>query len=126
MLADHTSRRLQLGIGAIVLIGADAVLSVADTIWWTLLGAVLWGLQLGISQGLLGAVIADAATDRLRGSAFGIYDVTIGVTAFAASAGAGVVWMMGAPAAAFVVGACIAALAGLLLLLQPFADGDTS
>jgi len=76
-----------------------------------------------MSQGLLGAAIADAATDHRRGTAFGIYDVAIGVTAFAASAGAGVVWMVGGSAAAFIAGACIATLAGLLLLLQPLPVG---
>jgi MFS family permease len=125
-LADHTSRRLQLGIGVVVLIGADMVLAGANTIWWTALGAALWGLQLGITQGLLGATIADAASDRLRGTAFGVYDVAIGATAFVASAGAGVVWMVGGAAAAFVVGACIAGLAGLLLLLQALPRGSAS
>lgn len=122
-LADHTSRRLQLGIGVIILINADIVLAGATTIWWIALGAALWGLQLGITQGLLGATVADAAGDRLRGTAFGIYDVAIGVTAFVASSGAGVVWMVRGPAAVFVVGACIAALAGLLLVLQPLPRG---
>jgi MFS family permease len=84
-LADHTSRRLQLGVGVVVLIGADVVLAAATTIWWTALGAALWGLQLGITQGLLGATVADAASDRLRGTAFGVYDVAIGLTVFVAS-----------------------------------------
>jgi hypothetical protein len=102
------------------------VLAGANTIWWTALGAALWGLQLGITQGLLGATIADAASDRLRGTAFGVYDLAIGATAFVASAGAGVVWMVGGAAAAFVVGACIAGLAGLLLLLQALPRGSAS
>ena len=101
------------------------VLATTNTIWWTALGAALWGLQLGVTQGLLGATIADAAMDRLRGTAFGIYDVAIGVTAFAASAGAGVLWMVGGSAAAFIVGACFAAIAGLLLLLRPLPRGDS-
>lgn len=125
ILADHMSRRLQLGCGAIVLIGADMVLATTNTIWWTALGAALWGLQLGVTQGLLGATIADAAIDRLRGTAFGIYDVAIGMMAFAASAGAGVLWMVGGSAAAFIVGACFAAIAGLLLLLRPLPPGDS-
>lgn len=51
----------------------------ASTVWLTALGAALWGLQLGVTQGLLGATFADGAPDRLRGTAFGIYDVAIGV-----------------------------------------------
>jgi MFS family permease len=119
ILADHLSRRLQLGIGAIILIAADVVLAVAGTVWWTALGAALWGLQLGITQGLLGAAIADAAAHRLRATAFGIYDVAIGVTALAASAGAGALWTAAGSAAPFAVGGCVAAVAVLLLLLRP-------
>ena len=101
ILADHLDRRLQLGIGTVILVGADVVLASASTIWLTALGAALWGLQLGVTQGLLGATIADVAPDRLRGTAFGIYDVAIGVGTFVASAGAGVLWMAGGPSVAF-------------------------
>lgn len=118
-LADRFDRRLQLGIGAVVLIGAHAVLVIATTVWSTALGAALWGLQLGITQGLLGAAIADVVPPRLRGTAFGIYDVVVGVATFVASAGAGLLWMAGGPAAAFGIGACVAAVAALMLLLRP-------
>jgi MFS family permease len=126
VLADHVDRRFQLAIGAIILIGADVVLAIAGGVWLTALGAALWGLQLGVTQGLLGAAVADAAPDRLRGTAFGIYDVAIGVATFAASAGAGVLWMAGGPAATFSIGACIAAAAGLMLLLRPLPKGTNT
>ena len=119
ILADHVDRRLQLGIGTVVLVGADVVLAGASTIWLTALGAALWGLQLGVTQGLLGATIADVAPDHLRGTAFGIYDFAIGVGAFIASAGAGALWMAGGPPIAFGMSACVAAAAGLMLVLRP-------
>ena len=87
-------------------------------VWLTALGAALWGLQLGVTQGLLGATIADVAPDRLRGTAFGIYDVAIGVGTFVASAGAGVLWMAGGPSLAFAFSACVAIAAILMLLLR--------
>jgi MFS family permease len=128
MLADQMSRRLQFGIGAFILVCADMVLAFGGTVLWTALGAALWGLQLGITQGLLGATIADIATERLRGTAFGIYDVAAGVTAFVASFGAGVLWVIGGPPVAFVAGAVVAASAGFLLLLFPLSvispDGE--
>ena len=117
ILADHIERRFQLAIGALILVGADVVLAMAGTIWLTAVGAALWGLQLGVTQGLLGAAVADAAPDRLRGTAFGIYDVAIGIATFAASAGAGLLWMAGGPAAAFGASACIALVAATALLL---------
>jgi MFS family permease len=119
ILADHFDRRLQLGIGVIILIAADGVLAGADTIWLTAFGVTLWGLQLGATQGLLGAIIADSAPDRLRGTAFGIYDVAIGVATFIASAAAGTLWMVGGPRLTFGISAAIAAAAVLLLLFRP-------
>jgi MFS family permease len=119
VLADRVDRRLQLGIGAVVLIGADVILATAGDIWWTVLGAALWGLQMGVTQGLLGATVADAAPDHLRGVAFGFYDVANGVATLAASAGAGMLWTVAGPAAAFGTGACIAAAATLMLMFRP-------
>ncbi len=119
VLADHFDRRIQLGMGAMILIGADLVLAGASTIWLTALGAALWGLQLGVTQGLLGAIIADAAPDHLRGTAFGIYDVAIGVATFVASTGAGILWMSGGPIAAFGISASVGVIAAFILLLRP-------
>jgi MFS family permease len=119
VLADHVDRRLQLGIGIVVLIGADVVLANAGTIWLAAFGAALWGLQLGATQGVLGAIFADAAPGRLRGTAFGIYDVAVGIATFVASAGAGALWMAGGPAMAFGISACVAAVAALALLFRP-------
>jgi MFS family permease len=119
ILADSMDRRVLLGIGALILIGADLILAGAATIWWTTAGAALWGLQLAVTQGLLGAMIADTAPSRLRGTAFGIYDVAIGFATLAASAGAGVLWTAAGPAAAFGASAAIATAAGLMLLLRP-------
>jgi MFS family permease len=117
MLADRIDRRLQLALGAVILVCADVVLATATTVVQTALGAALWGLQLGVTQGLLGAAVADVAPGRLRGTAFGIYDVAVGIATFTASAGAGLLWTIGGPAAAFGAGAGVAAVAAVILLL---------
>jgi MFS family permease len=119
VLADRIDRRLQLAIGIAILIGSDLVFAAADTIWMAVIGAGLWGLQMGVTQGLLAAAIADAAPDRLRGTAFGIFDMAVGVATFAASAGAGVLWMLDGAAASFVAGAAFAAAAGGIVFFQP-------
>jgi MFS family permease len=126
VLADHVDRRLQLGIGAVVLIGADVVLAAAGDIWLTVLGAALWGLQMGVTQGLLGAIVADAAPGHLRGVAFGFYDVANGVATLAASVGAGMLWTLAGPAAAFGTGACVAAAAMLMLIFRPLPKARVS
>jgi MFS family permease len=119
VLADHIDRRLQLGIGAAILIGADIVLTIAHVAWMTGIGAGLWGLQMAVTQGLLSASVADAAPVRLRGTAFGIYDLSVGIATFIASAAAGTLWMIGGPPLAFGFSGLIAAAAILLLLFQP-------
>ena len=119
ILADRMNRHLQLAVGAVVLVGADLALAGAHTVWMTVVGAALWGLQMGITQGLLSAAIADAAPERLRGTAFGIYDLAVGASTFVASAGAGALWTLGGPAATFVAGASFAAGAIILLLRRP-------
>ena len=123
VLADHMDRRLQLGIGAVVLIGADIVLATANAGWMTGVGAGLWGLQLAVTQGLLSASIADAAPVELRGTAFGIYDLSVGLATFVASAAAGALWMAGGPLLAFGFSGLIAAAAVLLLLFQWMSAG---
>jgi MFS family permease len=119
VLADRVDRRRQLAAGTMILVGADVILASAGNVWLTALGAALWGLQLGATQGLLAATIADAAPEHLRGTAFGIYDLAIGVATFAANAGAGLLWMAAGPAATFGVSACVASAVTLILVLRP-------
>lgn len=72
-----------------VLIAADLVLVLAQNFCLTALGAGLWGLQMGLIQGLLSAVVADAALSELRGTGFAIYDVAVGSATLISGIGAG-------------------------------------
>jgi MFS family permease len=119
ILADHIDRRLQLAIGAAVLVAADLILGSATVVWMAALGAGLWGLQMAVTQGLLAASVADAAPVRLRGTAFGIYDMAIGAAAFIASFAAGALWSAGGSAWAFGLSGGVAAATLILLFFQP-------
>ena len=119
ILADYMDRRLQLGIGAGILVGADVVLAVAQVGWMSVAGAGLWGLQMAVTQGLLLASVGDAAPKELRGTAFGVYDLAVGVATLVASSAAGALWMVGGPELAFGFSGLIAVAVILLLLLQP-------
>jgi len=109
VLADRLDRRLQLGLATAVLITADIVLGTASSFLLTMLGAALWGLQMGMTDGLLAAAVADAAPEDLRGTAFGIYQLAFGIAAFVASVAAGALWSVGGPKLAFGISACVAA-----------------
>lgn len=119
ILADRVDRRLQLMLGAAVLIGADLVLASATAAWLAMVGALLWGLQLAVTQGLLAASVADAAPVAQRGTAFGIYDLAIGIATFVASTLAGALWSFGGPAWAFGFSALIGMAAIVVLLIRP-------
>jgi MFS family permease len=114
-LSDNGSRRKLLVWGIIFLIMADLVLAIASNIWMAALGAALWGLHMGATQGLLAAFIADAAPTDLRGTAFGFFNLVSGAALLVASILAGSLWTLLGPAMTFYAGAAFSclALAGL-------------
>ena len=74
---------------------------------------------MGMTQGLIASIIASTVPEDLRGTGFGIYNMLAGVALLVASFGAGLIWDMAGSAAMFAVGAGIAGIALLGLLLQP-------
>jgi MFS family permease len=119
ILVDRTDRYIQLTVGISILVSADLILAFSNSIWMTMLGAALWGLQMGVSQGLLATVIGDNAPAHLRGTAFGLFDLAVGGATFAASASAGLLWTLGGPATTFVTGALLSLLALAILMFRP-------
>jgi MFS family permease len=81
------------------------------------LGVALWRFHMGLTQGLLSALVADTAPTELRGTAFGIFSLVSGVVLLIASALAGVLWDVGGSQATFMAGAIFTALALLLMPL---------
>jgi predicted MFS family arabinose efflux permease len=78
IFADRLDRRALLAVGFLVLIGSDLVLGLASRIWTVMAGVALWGLHMGLTQGLLSAMVAAAAPAALRGSAFGMFNLISG------------------------------------------------
>ncbi len=110
-LADRMNHRTLLAIGLGVLVAADALLAIAGQgpLLWA--GILLWGLHMAMTQGLLAAMVADAAPPALRGTAFGMFNLASGVALLVASALAGLLWdRWGAPAT-FVLGAAFSVVA---------------
>ena len=81
-------------------------------------GAALWGLHMGLTQGLLSALVADTAPLELRGTAFGMFNLVTGLAMLAASVIAGGLWDIIGPGGTFLAGALFtaAALAALPFL----------
>ena len=116
-LADTLSRRALLAALLVLLIAADLVLAVATGPGGLFVGVALWGLHMGLSQGILAAMVADSAPADLRGTAFGVFNLCAGLSMLAASVIAGWLWQSAGSAATFHAGAAFAgaALAWLLL-----------
>ena len=117
-LSDRISHRWLLALGLAVLIGADVVLAYSNEWTWVWLGVSLWGLHMGITQGLLATMVADVAPVDLRGTAFGFFNLVSGVALLIASALAGLLWdQFGAPQT-FIAGAAFSAIAMLAILVR--------
>jgi len=117
LFSDRLGRRGLMALGLAALIGSDLLLAAANTLWLTLAGTALWGVHMGLTQGLLSAMIADSAPEGTRATAFGIFGLVGGVALFAASLLAGWLWQHHGAPAAFWGGAVIAgfALTGFLV-----------
>lgn len=115
-LSDAVGRRGLLACGVALLIAGDVVLALAPDFQVVMGGVVLWGLHMGLTQGIFAAMVADMAPEALRGTAFGIFNLAGGAALLLASALAGWLWDAHGPAATFAAGAVFAALAlaGLL------------
>ena len=109
--ADRVSRRALLGASLVVLMAADASLALASGWAGLLAGVALWGIHMGLSQGLLATLVADAAPADLRGTAFGVFNLVSGVSMGLASVVAGALWEVAGSASTFVAGGVFAALA---------------
>ncbi len=118
-LGDRMDRRRLLFLGILTLVPADLLLAAADGPATALLGVAVWGLHMGLSQGLLATLVADAAPTERRGTAFGVFHLTTGVATLVASVLAGGLWALAGPAATFLAGAGLALASALLLLAVP-------
>jgi len=117
-LADRMSHTALLGAGLATLIVADLVLAGAQGLPAVALGVALWGLHLGMSQGLLATMVADAAPAHLRGTAFGFFNLASGIAMLAASVLAGLLWDRFGPGVTFCAGALLSLAALLMLALR--------
>ena len=125
-LSDRVSHSRLLVAGLLVLILADAVLAVS-TDWVSLLiGVALWGVHMGMTQGLLATMVADTAPADLRGTAFGLFNLVSGVAMLVASVVAGWLWETQGASFTFVGGGVFAVLALLVLGLRPSDDNKGS
>ena len=117
-LSDRMNHSTLLAFGLVVLMAADLVLAGANQ-WSTLLaGVALWGIHMGMTQGLLATMVADTAPADLRGTAYGFFNLVSGVAMLFASGVAGWLWDVYGAATTFLGGAAFAGVALLALVIR--------
>jgi MFS family permease len=117
VLSDRIGRRGLLIAGLAMLIIADLVLGLGSNFAWIGLGVALWGLHMGLTQGLFAALVADLCPADLRGTAFGMFNLVTGSATLTASVVAGALWDRVGPSGTFLAGTVFAATALIVTLL---------
>ena len=114
-LSDRMSHKALLALGLIFLIAADLVLAISNHWSVVLAGVALWGVHMGMTQGLLATMVADTAPEDLRGTAYGFFNLVSGLAMLLASVLAGLLWDRLGASFTFYTGAmfCVIALIGL-------------
>jgi MFS family permease len=125
-LTDHISHTKLLVLGLIVLIGADLILAMHDHWGVVLVGVCLWGLHMGITQGLFARMVADTAPADLRGTAYGLFNLVGGLAVLIASVLAGLLWDHIGASATFYAGAVFSGLAIFAMAMRPASNRTVS
>jgi MFS family permease len=117
VISDRIGRKKVIVTGWIVYAVVYAGFAFADSQWqaWALFG--VYGIYFGLTEGVEKALVADFAPSHLRGSAFGLYHLVVGIGAFPASVAFGFVMKQYGAEAAFGMGAGLALLASVMLSL---------
>jgi MFS family permease len=110
-LSDRINHTTLLALGLVVLITADLVLAINDHWLAVAVGVTLWGVHMGITQGLLATMVAATAPADLRGTAYGFFNLVSGIAMLMASIAAGLLWDRCGASFTFYAGAAFAALA---------------
>ena len=118
-LSDRIDHGRLLAAGLVVLMAADQVL--ASSAHWSvvLAGVSLWGVHMGMTQGLLATMVADTAPADLRGTAYGLFNLVSGVAMLVASACAGLLWDRLGAASTFHAGSAFCVVALIALACRP-------
>ena len=118
--ADRGQRRALLVWGLAALIAANLVMAASATPAALFAGVALWGVHMGLTQGLLSTLVADASPAALRGTGFGVFHLVSGVALLAASLIAGGLWSAYGAAATFHAGAALTgfALLGFITMMK--------
>lgn len=117
IISDISGRSRILIIGILLLGLSCLLLAQAADPFMTILGVILWGLHMGLTQGLLSAMVADVTPIALRGFGYGMFYFVCGITTLLSSVLAGIVGDQFGMNMIFYVGAGFSIMTLILLLV---------
>lgn len=91
-LSDSIKREWLLIAGLLVLVLSDFFLAFGTNLFWIFFGIALWGLHMGLTQGILAALVSDHCPRELRGTAYGFFNLLSALALLMASSVAGFLW----------------------------------
>ena len=126
-LSDRMSHSTMLAFGLVALIMSDLTLAAGDHLLGLGVGVALWGVHMGMTQGLLATMVAATAPTDLRGTAYGFFNLVSGIAMLLASVVAGLLWDYVGPSATFMAGAAfsLVALLGILIKVEKTSESST-
>jgi len=120
MLSDRLGRRRVITLGWFIYALVYMGFALASSPWqiWLLFAA--YGIYYGIVEGVARAFVADLVPEEKRGTAYGLYHGVVGIALLPASLLAGWLWQTYSPAAPFYLGAALAfvAMLGMIVLIR--------
>lgn len=116
-LSDTMERRKVLLGGFLLMIFAGVTMAITHSIFLVMCGVFLWGAQFGITQSIFVSLISDVTPQYIRGTAFGIFYITMGIAIFISSWFAGTIWDMYGHSTLFLTSAAISLFSCFALFL---------
>ncbi len=114
--SDRVGRYPVILVGYASLFLMFIVASLCDSIWMALAAFLLYGFAYALTQGVQKALVADLAPPNLKGSALGVYNMSIGIAALPMAIVGGILWDAYGAWATFTFGAIVSSF-GLAMLV---------
>jgi len=120
MISDRLGRRRVIIAGWFIYAVVYLGFAVASSVWLVWLLFACYGVYYGIAEGVARAFVADLVPEEKRGTAYGLYHGVVGLALLPASLIAGWLWEAVNPAAPFFLGAGLAfmAMLGMMVLVR--------